>query len=145
MVGFLALVHGYSFAHIVMGGLPLVKWALENNSDSIAKALFLQILFREYTQFTLAEGISFWSAAVVLSALYMVIIAASASLNLIGLPIVFIVGLFYSLTLRRTHRLWFAIGMNAALQMQDCTRSILWCRRQSATNSHLGNSHFPGE
>jgi hypothetical protein len=27
---------------------------------------------------------------------------------------VFIVGLFCSLTLRRTHSLWFAIGMNAA-------------------------------
>jgi uncharacterized protein len=70
--------------------------------------------FAGYTQFTLAEGISFWAAAVVLSALYMVIIAASASLNLIGLPTVFIVGLFCSLTLRRTHSFWFAIGMNAA-------------------------------
>jgi membrane protease YdiL (CAAX protease family) len=114
LVGFLALVHAYSFGHIVTGGVSLVKWALENVSESIGKALFLQILFRGYTQFTLAEGISFWSAAVVLSALYMVIIATSASLNLIGLPIVFMVGLFFSLTLRRTHSLWFAIGMNAA-------------------------------
>jgi membrane protease YdiL (CAAX protease family) len=90
----------------------------------MAKALFLQILFRAYTQFTLAQRISFWSAAVVRSALYMVMIATSASLNVIGLAIVFIVQLFRS----RTHRLWFAIAMNAAF---DFRCHIPICRTQS--------------
>jgi membrane protease YdiL (CAAX protease family) len=115
LVSLLAIFHRYSFGHVVTGGVSLVKWALENAIDSIGKAFFLQFLFRGYTQFTLAEGISFWSAAVVLSALYMVnIAAAGSSLNLIGLPIVFIVGLLCAFTLCRTHSLWFAIGMNAA-------------------------------
>jgi membrane protease YdiL (CAAX protease family) len=141
---------------------------------SMAKALFFQFLFRGYTQFTLAEGISFRSAAVVLSALYMIIIAVGTGLNLIGLPIVFIVGLFCSLTLRRTHSLWFAIGMNAAFDfgatflysvpnhplgsLSDhhlseaalhgsawLTGGTMGVERKSASNLHRGNSHFLGE
>jgi len=40
--------------------------------------------------------------------------ATSAGLSVAGLAILFMVGLFCSLTLRRTHNSWFAIGMNAA-------------------------------
>ena len=114
LVGLLALVGDYSFGPLIVGGKSLVNWGMYCATDSMAKALFFQFLFRGYTQFTLAEGISFWSAAVVLSALYMVIIAAGTGLNLIGLPIIFINGLLCSFTLCRTHSLWFAIGMNAA-------------------------------
>jgi membrane protease YdiL (CAAX protease family) len=114
LVGLLALVRDYSFGPLIVGGKSLVNWGMECATDSMAKALCFQFLFRGYTQFTLAEGISFWSAAVALSALYMVIIAAGTGLNLIGLPIVFIVGLLCSFTLCRTHSLWFAIGLNAA-------------------------------
>lgn len=114
LIGLLALVHDYSFGPLILGGKPRVTWGMECATDSTVKALCFQFLFRGYTQFTLAEGISFWSAAVVLSALNMVVIAAGTGLNLIGLPIVFIVGMLCSFTLWRTHSLWFAIGMNAA-------------------------------
>ena len=114
LVGLLALVRDYSFGPLIVGGKSLVIWGLDRAADSTAKALWFQFLFRGYTQFTLAEGISFWSAAVVLSALYTIIIAGGTGLNLLGLPIVFLNGLLCSFTLCRTHSLWFAIGMNAA-------------------------------
>jgi membrane protease YdiL (CAAX protease family) len=111
LVGFLAVVHRYSFGPLIVHGTSQVKWALECARDSVAKALCLQFLFRGYTQYTLAEGIGFWSAAEVLSALFATTLAVGGREDFVGLPILFLVGMFWSLTLRRKNSLWFAIGM----------------------------------
>ncbi len=116
LVGLLALVRDHSFGPLIVGGKSLVNRGMECATDSIAKALWVQFWFRGYTQFTLAEGIGLWSAAEVLSALYVAAITASGRSDYVGLPIAFTVGLFWTLALRRIHGLWFAVGMQAAFE-----------------------------
>jgi membrane protease YdiL (CAAX protease family) len=87
----------------------------------LADALLLQFLMRGYTQRTLAEGIGFWPAAQVLSAIFVIgsVIGREPApgLDLLGLPMLFIAGLFFSLTLHRTGSLWFAVGMQTGFEL----------------------------
>jgi hypothetical protein len=117
LIGFLKILHIYSFGALVLHRADLIKWTLMFLGIFFEKALFYQFLIRGYSQFTLGEGIGFWSASELLCALSVWSYLPSGNTDLIGLPVLFVVGLFWSLTLRRTGSLWFAIGMNASFDV----------------------------
>ena len=73
-----------------------------------------EFMLRGYSQFTLAEGIGFWPAAVILSVAFGAIHLSNQGEAVIGIIGVILVGLIFCLTLRRTGNLWFAVGMHAA-------------------------------
>lgn len=77
-------------------------------------ALVEEFLYRGYLQFTLTDGIGFWPAALITSAL----MAADHMLNpgwtALGLFTVGGFGLIACLLLRRTGDLWMPIGLHAA-------------------------------
>ncbi len=69
---------------------------------------------RGYSQFTLARGLGFWPAALILSIAFAWLHRGNPGENTVGLLDVVVIALFFCLTLRVTGNLWFAIGYHAA-------------------------------
>jgi CAAX protease family protein len=95
-------------------GVRVMKFAVFWVTMFLVVALYEDFLYRGYSQFTLAQGIGYWPAAVVLSAIFGDIHLANPGENWVGALGAGCIGLFFCLTLRRTGSLWFAIGMHAA-------------------------------
>jgi hypothetical protein len=75
--------------------------------------LFEEFIMRGYSQFTLARGIGFWPAALVMSCVFGWIHRGNQGEQWNGLLAAGLIGLFFCLTLRRTGNLWFAVGFHA--------------------------------
>lgn len=105
--------------------------------------LFEEFLIRGYAQFTLAQGIGFWPAAVVLSVAFGALHLGNPGENRVGIVAVVMIALFFCLTLRRTGNLWFAVGFHAAF---DWGESYFYSVPDSGSVSpgHLLNSSFHG-
>jgi membrane protease YdiL (CAAX protease family) len=80
----------------------------------LAVGLFEELLLRGYPLTTLARGIGFWAAAVVLSAIFAAMHARNPGETPLGLAAVFGFGLFFALMRHRAGSLWPAIGFHAA-------------------------------
>ena len=89
-------------------------YALLWGGSFIVVGLFEEFLFRGYAQFTLATGIGFWPSAIALSAGFGAIHLQNNGESRIGALSVFVIGMFFCFTLRRTGNLWFAVGLHAA-------------------------------
>src|SRR5262249_62185954 len=59
-------------------------------------------LFRGYLQFTAAEGMGFWPAAILLSLIFAAVHLRNPGEGWRGTPDLFLIALFFCLTLRRT-------------------------------------------
>lgn len=79
-----------------------------------------EFTFRGYALQTLAKGIGFWPAAVVMSSVFgLVHLLFKPDEGWIDPLSVGLYGLFWCFTLRRTGSLWFAIGFHAASDYTD--------------------------
>ncbi len=106
--------HAFYFGHIMLYGKRLLRFAAFWAIYFVLVGLFEDFLFRGYSQFTLARGIGFWPAALVLSCIFGLIHRGNEGERWSGIVIAIFIGLFFCLTLRRTGSLWFAIGFHAA-------------------------------
>ena len=140
----------FSYGGVVQHGLRALKFAAFWAALFLVVGFFEEFSARGYSQFTLAEGVGFWPAAVVLSLLFGAIHFPqeyalgnrwSACAGVLG--IVFI-ALFWCFTLRRTGALWFAVGMHTAW---DWCESFLYSVPDSGTPTpgHLLSSSFHGK
>ena len=134
---------GYSFGKMVLQGPALWGYAVLWGVVFIFVGLFEEFLFRGYAQFTLSTGIGFWPAAVALSAAFGAIHLHNGGEDKIGALSVFVIGMFFCLTLRRTGNLWFAVGLHAAF---DWGETFLFSVPDSGivAPKHLLNSSFHG-
>jgi membrane protease YdiL (CAAX protease family) len=107
-------LHVFAFGHVVMHGTRLARFAAFWALMFLLVGLFEEFLLRGYTQFTLARGIGFWPAALVLSCGFGLIHLRNDGENWRGLLAAALIGFFFCLTLRRTGSLWFAVGFHAA-------------------------------
>lgn len=114
LLALLHLFHGYDFGHIILHGARIEKFAAYWAVMFSFVGLYEEFLFRGYSQFTLARGITFWPAALLSSAAFAFVHHNNPGETLTGLAGVFSIGLFFCLTLRRTGSLWFAVGFHAA-------------------------------
>jgi hypothetical protein len=137
------LFRGFSFGEVALRG-PLLwgdatLWAIA----FLGVGFFEEFLFRGYAQFTLAMGIGFWPAAVLLSAAFGALHLRNPGEGKVGALSVVVVGLFFCLTLRRTGNLWFAVGLHAAF---DWGETFLFSVPDSGflASGHLLNSSFHG-
>ena len=134
---------GYSFGDLALRGSTLwgyaVLWAL----GFVMVGFFEEFLFRGYTQFTLVTGIGFWPAATALSAGFGAVHLHNGGEDKVGALSVFLIGMFFCLTLRRTGNLWFAVGLHAAF---DWGETFLFSAPDSGlvAPGHLLNSSFHG-
>jgi uncharacterized protein len=87
-----------------------LQWALVFSMT----ALFEEMLLRGYLQFTLARGLGFWWAALLLSVLFGAMHAFSPGETPVGLAAAMLFGLMFCLSLWYTGSLWWAIGFHAA-------------------------------
>jgi membrane protease YdiL (CAAX protease family) len=114
LLGSLYGAHAFSFGHLALHGVRIVKFAVFWAVMFLLVGLFEEFLLRGYAQFTLTRGIGFWPAALALSCLFGLIHVGNGGESWPGLLAVVIIGLFFCLTLRRTGNLWFAVGFHAA-------------------------------
>jgi uncharacterized protein len=110
---------GYSFGSLTERGGVIAKWALFWAIFFVVVALFEEFLFRGYALYTLADGIGFWPAAILLSVSFGAVHLRNPGEGWIGVAGVLFVGLFWSFTLKRTGSLWFALGMHAAFDFGE--------------------------
>jgi membrane protease YdiL (CAAX protease family) len=112
VVALMALAGGYSVRGLALKGTDLIFSTFLWAAGFLVASLLEEIVFRGYELFTLASGIRFWPAAVVLSALFGFYLHYAQKPNETladGLSVT-LIALFFCLTVRRTGNLWFAIG-----------------------------------
>ena len=143
LVGLIAAFGGYSFGALAVHGGELWRWALLWAIFFVFVGLFEEFLFRGYTQFTLAGGIGFWPAAIVLSASFGAVHLGNPGEGWVGAAAVVMIGLIFALTLRRTGSLWFAVGLHASF---DFGETFLYSVPNSGNvfDGHLSNASLHG-
>jgi len=134
---------GFSFGELALRGQTLWGYAALWGVVFICVGILEEFLFRGYAQFTLATGIGFWPAATALSAAFGAIHLGNSGEDKVGALSVFVVGMFFCLTLRRTGNLWFAVGLHAAF---DWGETFLFSVPDSGlvAPGHLLNSTLHG-
>ncbi|MGH9496205.1 MAG: lysostaphin resistance A-like protein [Candidatus Sulfotelmatobacter sp.] len=136
-------LHDYAFGHIVLHGARLARFAAFWALMFLLVGLFEDFLLRGYSQFTLARGIGFWPAAIVLSCAFGLIHLRNGGEQWPGLLAAAAIGFFFCLTLQRTGNLWFAVGFHAAW---DWGETFFYSVPDSGTVSpgHLFSSSLRG-
>jgi membrane protease YdiL (CAAX protease family) len=143
LIGIIAAFGCYSFGSLAEHGGAIAKWALFWGIFFVVVALFEEFFFRGYSLHTLAEGIGFWPAAVLLAVSFGLVHKTNPGENWIGVAGVVLVGLFWSFTLKRTGSLWFALGMHASF---DFGETFLFSVPDSGMifPGHLSNATLQG-
>jgi membrane protease YdiL (CAAX protease family) len=119
LIGVIAAFGGYSFGSLAEHGVALAEWALFWGIFFVVVALFEEFFFRGYSLHTLADGIGFWPAVILLAVSFGLVHKANSGENWVGVAGVVFVGLFWSFTLKRTGSLWFALGMHATFDFGE--------------------------
>jgi membrane protease YdiL (CAAX protease family) len=134
---------GFSFGDLALRGPAIWGYAFLWGAVFVCVGFYEEFLFRGYAQFTLATGIGFWPAATALSAAFGAVHLFNPGEGKVGALSVFVIGMFFCLTLRRTGNLWFAVGLHAAF---DWGESFLYSVPDSGiiAPGHLLNSAFHG-
>jgi uncharacterized protein len=114
------LAGGCTFRGLALPGGQLVFYAVAWGLAMLALGFAEEFLFRGYALKTLAEGLGFWPAALVLSSVFgLVHLFLKPHENWIDTLSVTLYGVFWCFTLRRTGSLWFAVGFHAASDFAD--------------------------
>jgi membrane protease YdiL (CAAX protease family) len=119
VIGLIYAFGGYSFGPLALHGAQVVHWAVLWLLCLTFVGLFEEFLFRGYSLFTLSSGVGFWPAAILLSLLFAAVHLQNSGEGLVGVAGVFVVGLLWCFSVRRTGSLWFAVGMHAAFDFGE--------------------------
>jgi uncharacterized protein len=143
VIGLTALSGVYSFGWLALHGAEMLRWGCSWAIFFVFVALYEEFRFRGYTQFTLSAGIGFWPAARVLSILLGLVHRQNVGENGFGVAGAMLVGFFWTLTLRRTGNLCFAVGMHAGF---DFNETFLFSVPDSGMvfSRHLSNAVLHG-
>jgi membrane protease YdiL (CAAX protease family) len=143
LIGLISAFGGYSFGSLVLSTKGIFGWGLFHLVLFTVVGFFEEFMFRGYTQFTLADGIGFWPAALLLSLGFGAVHLGNPGEGLVGAASVALVGLFFAFTLRRTGNLWYAVGLHASF---DWGETYLYSVPNSGTfmEGHLSNSILHG-
>jgi uncharacterized protein len=152
LIGFLeisllvALIYtfgGYSFGSLELHGTEMLRWGILWAICFVFVGLFEEFLFRGYTLSTLTSGIGFWPASLILSFFFAAVHFQNSGEGLAGVAGVFVVGMLWCFSVRRTGTLWFAVGMHAAY---DFGETFLYSVPDSGTvfPGHLSSASLHG-
>ena len=143
LIGLIAAFGGYSFGEITLHGGALLRWGMLWAIFFVFVGLFEEFLFRGYTQYTLAESIGFWPAAIILSLLFGRVHLNNQGENWVGVAGVVIIGLVFAFALRRTGNLWLVVGWHASF---DFGETFLYSVPNSGLllEGHLSNASLHG-
>ena len=143
LIGLISMFATYSFGSLALHGKEIAGWALFWGVFFVVVACFEEFLFRGYALYTLTDGIGFWPAALILAICFGAVHWRNPGENWVGVANVFLVGLFWSFTWKRTGSLWFALGMHAAF---DFGETFLFSVPDSGMvfPGHLSNATLQG-
>jgi len=143
LIGLIAAFGGYSFSGLALHGKELLCWGMLWAVFFVFVGLFEEFLFRGYTQYTLAESIGFWPAAVVLSCSFGAVHLGNPGEGWVGAAGVVIIGLVFAFVLRRTGNLWLVVGWHASF---DFGETFLYSVPNSGLvfAGHLSNASLHG-
>lgn len=143
LIGLIAAFGGYSFGDVALHGKELLRWGMLWAVLFVFVGLFEEFLFRGYTQYTLAESISFWPAAIILSLLFGRVHLNNPGENWVGVAGVVMIGLIFAFALRRTGNLWLVVGWHASF---DFGETFLYSVPNSGIvfQGHFSNSSLHG-
>ena len=143
LVGLIAALGGYSFGQLVLHGAGLWGWGAYWAAAFVIVGLSEEFLFRGYAQYTLAQGIGFWPAAIALSFSFGAVHWRNPGEGIAGVANVAVTGLVFCFTLRRTGNLWLAVGWHASF---DFGETFLFSVPDSGFvfDHHLSNAALHG-
>src|SRR5215813_10038185 len=139
----LRAVHAFYFGKLALHDGQIFYWAAAWGVSFIFVALREEYLLRGYSLYTLAEGIGFWPAAVVLAALFVYLRNGNPGETRIGIIMTAFFALFAAAALRYTGNLWLAVGAHAGW---DWGESYFYGVNDSGAQAsgHLLNPQTPG-
>jgi uncharacterized protein len=114
LMGIMHLMGVYHVEGLAISRADIWKYAGIWGLAFILVALFEEFFTRGYMQYTLASGIGFWPASILLSALFLAGHIKNPGETPWGLADIFLAGMFFCFALWRTGNLWFAVGLHAA-------------------------------
>lgn len=143
LIGLITVFGGYSFGSLALQGGLIFKWGLLHLVLFTFVGLFEEFLFRGYTQYTLADGIGFWPAALLLSVAFGILHLMNPGEGVVGAAGVVMVALLFCFSLKRTGNLWYAVGLHASF---DWGETFLFSVPNSGVvmQGHLSDSVLHG-
>jgi CAAX protease family protein len=139
----IGLLHGFSFGSLALHGRETLVYGAEWAVAFILVGLAEEYALRGYVLYTLADGIGFWPAAIILSVLFGIGHTGNPGETRVGLVATVVFALFASVTLRLTGNLWLAVGAHAGW---DWGQSFFYGVRDSGmvARGHLLEPSFHG-
>jgi membrane protease YdiL (CAAX protease family) len=110
----MSLLGGYSFGDVTLAPRQAVEYGITYLIIFALTAVSEEGALRGYGLVQLSRAISFWPAAVVMSALFLALHLVHSNETPIGLAQVGLVGLILAYSFRRSGALWFALGFHAS-------------------------------
>ena len=135
--------HAFNFGNFVLHGADIVKWGGAWFVGFMLVGFAEEYLLRGYALYTLADGIGFWPATIVLAVLFGLGHARNPGETRIGVVATVVFAIFASITLRVTGNLWLAVGAHAGW---DWAQSFFYGVSDSGMTAqgHLLNPGFHG-
>ncbi len=133
----------FYFGGLALHGMEMVYWAIIWATVFFLVGLFEEYAFRGYLLHTLAEGVGFWPAAIIMAIPFALLHMGNAGETRLGIVAVVFFGIFAAATLRATGNLWLAVGAHAGW---DWAESYFYGVSDSGTvlPGHLLNPHSAG-
>jgi membrane protease YdiL (CAAX protease family) len=114
LLAMIAALHGFSLSGMAVSSGEAVKYGVLYGIGFIFVGIFEEFSFRGYLQATLASGMGFWPAALILSFIFGAIHLNNPGEAIFGGIMAGSFGLLAAFALRRTGNLWLPIGMHAS-------------------------------
>lgn len=143
LVALLVRAHWLVLGGRSLNGVDSLKYGLAWACVALVVGIFEESLLRGYLQSTLARGMGFWWAALLLSVAFALWHISNGGESILGLVVVALGGLVFCLSLWYTRSLWWAIGFHAGW---DWSQSYLYGTPDSGviTQGHLFASRPSG-
>jgi len=135
--------HVFYFGSLALSGAQIVGWGLLWGCITLAIGFFEESLFRGYALYTLADGITFWPAVVIMGLIFSGAHLGNSGESYVGAAGIMFWALLNSAVLRRTGDLWVAVGIHAGF---DWAESFFFGVSDSGTQGpgNLLNPHIQG-
>lgn len=139
----LHLFHAFNFGNFLLHGADIIRWGFAWFVGFMLVGFAEEYLLRGYALYTLADGLGFWPATIVLAVLFGLGHAFNPGETRIGVVATVVFAIFASVTLRVTGNLWLAVGAHAGW---DWAQSFFYGVSDSGLTArgHLLNPSFHG-
>lgn len=139
----LRALHRFYFGNLILHQGQIFYWAAMWGILFCLVGFTEEYSLRGYLLYTLADGIGFWPAAVVLASLFAIAHTRNPGETRIGILMTAFFAMFAAVTLRYTGNLWLAVGAHAGW---DWGQSYFYGVNDSGLQlpGHLLNPHIEG-